>query len=260
MPTLIERVKAAALEKKKILPKLSIVQVGDRSDSNSYIKSKLLFARKIGVEVVHVKLPSTVSENELIRTIEGQNEDKSVTGIIVQLPLPVEINRDMVIASVDPSKDADGLTGKCLIGKVIPATARGVSELLSYYGIQLHDRKVVVVGRSMLVGGPITNMCRDAGAEVTVCHRGTVDLAAETRKADILIVAAGHPKLIREEHVKEGQIVIDVGISKDLEEKIVGDVDLENVSKIVAAISPVPGGVGPMTVCALFENLLDLSV
>lgn len=240
------------------VPLLSIIQVGDRPDSTSYIRAKTIFAQKIGVEIRQLKLSVDISESELIQKIMTENEDSKVCGIIVQLPLPLQINRDNIIASIDPAKDADGLTGKCPHDSVVPATARGVFELLKYYNIPIENKKVTVVGRSILVGRPIAELCAKKGAMVTVCHSGTLNLAEETRGADILIVATGKAHLIKPEHVNNGQVIIDVGISKDLEGQILGDVDFENVSKIVKAISPVPGGVGPMTVLALFQNLLDL--
>ncbi len=259
LPELIVRVKAL-----KRAPTLAIIQVGDRADSNSYIRGKKSFAEKIGAEVRHIKLAEAVSQAELIGAIQDLNVDASIDGIIVQLPLPTSIDRDSAIEAIDPAKDADGLTSKAT---TVPATARGVIELLRYHGIGLKGKTAAVIGRSALVGRPIAALCKKAGANVIVCHRGTPDLKAETLKADILIVAAGHPGLIGREHVKAGQVIIDVGINtvkgEKLEDevedtKLVGDVDFEAVKDVVASITPVPGGVGPMTVLALFENLLDL--
>lgn len=259
LPQLIGKIKALGRT-----PTLAIIQVGDRSDSNSYIKGKKSFGEKIGVEVRHIKLSETVSQLELIKTIQDLNADTSVDGIIVQLPLPESLDRNTVIESVNPSKDVDGLTSRT---KVVPATARGVLELLHHYKIELAGKQVTVVGRSQLVGKPIAELCMKEKALVNVCHSKTLDLAGETKKADIVIVAAGKPGLIGQNHVKSGQIIIDVGINtvkgEKLEDevegtKLVGDTDFEAVKDIVAAITPVPGGVGPMTVFCLFENLLDL--
>jgi len=258
---------------------LAIIQVGDRPDSNSYINSKKSFATKIGVNVKHVQAPANITQEELINVVRKHNSDSSIDGIIVQLPLPDEIDRDAVIDTILPTKDVDALSAhnvkRWLDGNenaILPATARGVRELLRYYKIDLFDKKVTVVGRSTLVGKPIITMCLNENATVTVCHSKTLDLARETMGADILIVATGRPGLITKGHVRPGQVVIDVGINSVVannsfdklddeipEKKLVGDVDFENVSEIVSAISPVPGGVGPMTVLSLFKNLLDLS-
>ncbi len=245
------------------IPKLAIIQVGDRSDSTSYIRAKKLFAAKIGVEVVHELFAETITQTEILKHIEMLNDDESIHGIIVQLPLPGHIDRTKVIDTIAPEKDVDALTttsiGSWTKGKgIMPATARGVRELLRFYGIEILGKKVTVVGRSDLVGRPIAVMCQNAGAHVTVCHSQTTDLISGTKDADILIVAVGKPGLITAKHVNGDQVVIDVGISRIGEEKLVGDVDFESVSQIVKAISPVPGGVGAMTVLALFENLIDL--
>jgi methylenetetrahydrofolate dehydrogenase (NADP+) / methenyltetrahydrofolate cyclohydrolase len=236
-------------------PTLAIIQVGDRGDSTAFIGAKKAFAKKIGVVEKHIQLPVSISQPDLISQIQKCNADPSIHAIIVQLPLPEHIDRAHVIQAIDPRKDADGLTREAT---VMPATARGIRELLAYYHVPISGKKVTVVGRSFLVGTPIARMCEGEGAYVTTCHRGTIDLVKETRAADVLIVAAGTAGLIRTEHVWEGQVVIDVGINKDIDHRLVGDVDFASVQDHVAAITPVPGGVGPMTVCALFENVLDL--
>jgi methylenetetrahydrofolate dehydrogenase (NADP+)/methenyltetrahydrofolate cyclohydrolase len=255
-------------------PVLAIIQVGDRDDSNAYIRAKMKFAEKLGVPVKHVRLPETISTKELVVKVWECNEDESVKGIVVQLPLPLAIDQDEVIEAISPKKDVDALTPanveRWLEGRedaLLPATTRGVKELLEYYKIPLDGTHAVVVGRSNLVGKPLAAFCMNENASVTVCHRKTADLAAETRQADILIVAAGKPRLITLDHVREGVVVVDVGINTvkgdKLEDeieghKLVGDVDFEAVSRVASAISPVPGGVGPMTVLGLFENLADL--
>jgi len=259
------------------VPVLTIVQVGNREDTGAYVRAKKLFAEKIGVKVKHIQLEESVSQSELINIIKENNQDTEVKGIIVQLPLPSEIDRDAVIDTIDPKKDVDAITSynverwtRTNNQALLPATARGVRTLLQYYKIDLSGKKVVVTGRSALVGKPITSMCLNEKAEVAVCHSKTPDLAKETLDADIIISVVGKPNLITANHVKSGQIIIDVGIntieSKKLDEKdeniaqrkIVGDVDFEAVSQIVQAISPVPGGVGPLTVLSIFQNLLDL--
>ncbi len=278
-------------------PTLAIIQVGDRPDTASYIKAKKSFGSEIGVEVRHIHLNENVSKEEIISEIDELNGDKTIGGIILQLPLPeaLNINRKEIIDSIDPLKDTDGLTSSNVngwnlatenpmfdsVGKtgiIWPATARGVLELLYFYKIFVKDKRVCIVGRSELVGTPIAAMCRNQGAIVIVCHSKTIDLVKETRASDVIITAVGRPNLITAGHVHSGQAVIDVGINEvaadksnaagveKLEEeipkrKLVGDVDFEAVKSVIGnsgAITPVPGGVGPMTVLALFENLMDL--
>lgn len=255
-------------------PILAIVQVGDRPDSNSYIKAKITFAKKIGVEVSHIKLPDTATRKEIVQEIEKCNQAERVQGIIVQLPLPISIDADEVMEAISPNKDVDALTSrnvkKWLQGRedaLLPATTRGVKELLEYYNIDLFGKHVVIVGRSMLVGKPLAALCLNANASITICHSKTKNLSDKTKQADVLITAIGKPNFIGQEYLREGVVVIDVGINtlkgEKFEEeiskkKIVGDVDFEKVKDMTAAITPVPGGAGPMTVCALYENLLDL--
>ncbi len=260
IPALKEKISALSPR-----PRLAIVQVGNRDDSNAYIRAKKLFAERVGVEVVLKQFPETIHQQELVAHIQGLNGSKDIQGIILQLPLPQSIDRIAAIESIDPTKDVDAITSANVKNwsegrGIMPATARGIKELLDHNEIRINGKNVVVVGRSELVGTPIAVMCRNEGANVTVCHSKTPDLKAETKKADILIVAIGKPRLIDVEYVKSGQVVIDVGISRLSEEGSVGDVDFEAVKGAVAAITPVPGGVGPMTVLALFENLADISV
>ena len=259
IPSLISKIKSLSH-----VPKLAIIQVGDRPDSTSYIKAKQAFAKKIGVETRLIHFIENISQDELIEVIQNNNNDQSVCGIIVQLPLPPHINRSIIIEAINPSKDIDGLTSvnysKLLVGDhsaIVPATARGVRELIEHYHLVLSGKKVAVVGRSRLVGTPVAIFCKNAGADVIVCHSKTPDLVHETRQADIVIVAVGKPGLIGANHLKVGAIVIDIGISKMSDGSLKGDVDYDSVKDIVSAISPVPGGVGPMTVLALFENLVD---
>ena len=242
---------------------MAIIQVGERADSTSFIRAKKLFAEKIGVKVEHKQFNEAILQGELSSHIELLNDDDGINGIIVQLPLPSSIDKVAVIDAIDPNKDVDALTStnvvKWMRGEgIMPATARGIKELLDSYEFALQGKKVTVVGRSDLVGKPIAAMCRSEGAEVTVCHSQTVDLVAGTKDADILIVATGKSGLIKVEHTNPDQVVIDVGISRIGTERLVGDVDFTKVSGMVKAISPVPGGVGAMTVLALFENLIDL--
>lgn len=249
---------ASLLEKRikelSFVPCLVILQVGNRTDSDSYIKAKKSFAQKIGVNEIHINFDENISQEELIEAIKKYNADESVNGIIVQLPLPPRINSEIVLNLINPKKDIDGLN--CAT-KFLPATARGIKELIKFYKIELAGKKVTVVGRSKLVGKPTAKMCHEEGAIVTVCHSKTENMAQKTKDADILIVAIGKPNLVGKEYVKEGQIVIDVGITRHSEGKLVGDVDFNEVKDLVQMITPVPGGVGQMTVLALFENLID---
>lgn len=254
------------------VPKLAIVQIGAFERSRAYVGAKQRFAATIGAEVELIGLPSNVFTEDAIAEVERLNEDVTVNGIIVQLPLPKGINQRKVIETIDPRKDVDGLTSRNLKALLendqsgfVPATAKGVLSLLSYYGVEVESKRVVVVGRSLLAGKTIALACLNNNATVTVCHRFTRTLPEITRTAEILIVATGHPGLIGREHVSPGQIVVDVGISLSTGEqvaeeitlsKLVGDVDFEAVRGVVSALSPVPGGVGPMTVLSLFENLL----
>lgn len=252
------------------IPHLAIVQVGDLPESSAYIRQKKIFGERIGAKVTHIQLAVDVTEKALIAKIKKLNEDVSVHGIIVQLPLPLHIDSARVIESIDSQKDIDGLTApnvKHLItndGKgIVPATARGVLTLCRAYNIDPKGKHIVVIGRSVLVGKPIAELFLNAGATVTVCHKQTKRLADHTQCADILIVAAGAPGLIRARHVRAGQVVIDVGITakvsknKNASRKLIGDVDIKSVSKIVKGLSPVPGGAGPLTVASLFENLCE---
>ncbi|MES2314554.1 MAG: bifunctional 5,10-methylenetetrahydrofolate dehydrogenase/5,10-methenyltetrahydrofolate cyclohydrolase [Patescibacteria group bacterium] len=256
-------------------PELAIIQVGDRPDSNAYISAKVSFAKKVGVVAHHIHLPEGSFQAEVVAEIKKCNENQLVKGIIVQLPLPEHINRDEVINTIEPRKDIDGQTAfnvqRLCEGRpdaIVPATARGIRELLSYYSIDIKDKKITVVGRSALVGTPVAQVFARDGALVTVAHSKTFDLVKETNSADAIIVAVGKPRLISVQHVHSGQVIIDVGITRegevglDAKTKLVGDVDFDVVSMIIGptgAITPVPGGVGPMTVLGLFENLLDAS-
>ncbi len=236
-----------------IAPCLAIIQIGNRSDSDSFIKSKKAFAEKIGVKEIHIKLDEKVSQSEVIEIINKYNKDSLVQGIIVQLPLPAHLDRDYIINAIDSKKDIDGLTSKT---KFLAATARGIKELLEFYKIELENKKVTMIGQSKLVGIPIAVMCENEGAMVTRCNSKTTHLEEKTRNADILIVAIGKPYFIDGKYVNKNQVIIDVGITRK-GDMLTGDVDFEAVKDTVSMITPVPGGVGVMTVLALFENLID---
>lgn len=253
------------IETYKIKPKLVVIQVGNNEASNVYIKQKIKCADAIGAICVHEKLDENITTSELINLINSLNQDESVNGMIVQLPLPKHIDEYAVLNTIIPSKDVDGLTeinaGKLACSKpgLISCTPNGVIKLLKYYNIEIEGKKVVIVGRSNLVGKPLINLFLMENATVTCCHSKTVDLKHFTLDADILVVAAGKPKLINADMVKEGAVVIDVGINR-LETGLCGDVDFENVSKKASYITPVPGGVGAMTVAMLYNNLVETTI
>lgn len=245
---------------------LAIIQVGDREDSTAFIRAKQSFAKKIGVGEKHIHLSVDISETGLLETIKECNLDNGINGIIVQLPLPEHLDRSRILSAIDPAKDADALTPRriesWLAGEkdaIFPATARGVREILDFYNIDIAGKRVVIIGRSMLVGKPLAMMCLARQATVIICHSKTPDLKKETLNADVIISAVGKPGLIKSEHVRKGAIIIDVGITRTSHGKLAGDVDFESVSKVASSITPVPGGVGQMTVLALFENLCDMA-
>ena len=245
-------------------PQLAIILVGERLDSLTYVRQKTKTAERLGISIRLFHFENNISEKRLMQEVEVLNAEQDVDGIIVQLPLPSHINPRTIINRIDPTKDVDGLTtlnqGKLLTGEPAfsPATARGVISLLKENGISLLGKRVTVVGRSLLVGRPVALLAEREGATVIQCHSKTKKIEELTQIADVLIVATGKPKLISLKHIRKGQVVVDVGISV-VERKggrtLVGDVDFEKVSKVVKAISPVPGGVGPMTVISLFENV-----
>lgn len=242
-------------------PTLVVIQVGNNEASNAYIKQKEKMAQYVGYQFRHIKLEDTITEEELLYEIDKLNKDKMVHGILIQMPLPSHIDTYKVQNAVLPEKDVDGLsdinTGKLFHGRdaLYSCTPYGIMELLKRYNISVVGKHVVVVGRSNLVGKPMAAMLINEGATVTVCHSRTNDLAKYTMDADILIVAVGKSKLITADMVKNDTVVIDVGINR-LENSLCGDVDYENVLSKCSYITPVPGGVGPMTVAMLGKNIL----
>lgn len=233
-----------------VRPKLVIIQVGDMKESNSYIKKKMAFAKKVGALALHKRYPETISEREMIADIGKYNTDESVHGIMVQLPIPKKLNSFKVVGAIVSRKDVDGLTGKSFV----PATTQGILTLLEHYKAAIKGKRVVIVGDSELVGRPTAKALKASGASVALLSEKTANLDKKTKLADILVVAVGKPNLIGPKHVAKGQTIIDVGITVK-GKKVLGDVDYKNVKGLVRAITPVPGGVGPMTVYSLFENL-----
>lgn len=236
-----------ALNSRKLWPKLAIVSVGSNAASASYIKAKQKYGQDIGVEVEHVRTSAKNTEAEIKRL----NGEPSVHGIIVQLPLPKEINADQALASIKPSKDVDGLGGR---GQFVPATPTAILWLLSGYNIELAGQ-VLLIGRGRLVGKPLVKVLTDSKVAFTAVDEQTPNLARLIKKADIIISATGQPSLLNNQNVKLGAIVVDAGTA-EANGKLVGDANPELYKRDDIKISPVPGGVGPLTVCALFENLL----
>jgi len=258
-------------EKYKATPGLVTILVGQNPASMSYVTAKQKAAREIGFHSVQESQPETMTEDELLALIDRYNRDPKIHGILVQLPLPRHINETKVLYAIDPKKDVDGFhpvnVGKMVIGEAdyLPCTPAGIQQLLIRSGVKIDGAEVVVVGRSNIVGKPIANILLQkqpgANATVTICHTGTKDMASHTRRADILIVAAGRPKAITAEMVKEGAVVIDVGVNRigktpDGKALLCGDVDFDGVREKASLITPVPGGVGPMTITMLMLNTL----
>ena len=260
-------------EKHGIVPGLVTILVGENPASVSYVTAKQRTAHELGFYSVQENLPENVSEDELLKLIDKYNRDEKIHGILVQLPLPKHINERKVLYAIDPRKDVDGFhpvnVGKLVIGEpcFIPCTPYGILILLAKTGVPVDGADVVVIGRSNIVGKPIANLLMQkrkpvGNATVTVCHTGTKDIASHSRRADILIVAAGVPKFVTADMVKEGAVVIDVGVNRigttpDGKAKLCGDVDFESVKEKASFITPVPGGVGPMTITMLMKNTLE---
>lgn len=250
------------LIQKGIKPCLAVVLVGNDPASTVYVSNKKKACEYVGFESVSIEMPDTVTETELLNKIDELNKDTHVSGILVQLPLPAHIDEDKVIAMISPEKDVDGFNpvnvGNLLIGKkgFVSCTPAGIIELLKHSGISICKKECVVVGRSNIVGKPMAVLMLRENATVTVCHSKTENLKEICKRADILIVAIGKPKMITKEYIKEGAVVIDVGIHRLADKKLCGDVDFDDAASITSYITPVPGGVGPMTIAMLMKNCL----
>ncbi len=244
------------------VPGLTVILIGNLAPSQIYVRNKEKSAHEVGLKSNVIKYPNTIKETEVLDKIKELNKDKTVSGILVQLPLPEHIDKQKVIETIDPSKDVDGFhpinVGNLSSGykSSIPCTPLGCYLLIKKIESNLSGKKAVVVGRSNLNGKPMLQLLLKENCTVTITHSKTKDLKAECLKADIIIAAAGIPELIRGDWVKEGTIVIDVGINKT-DKGIVGDVNFEEVSKVAKALTPVPGGVGPMTIACLLKNTID---
>ena len=252
----VERLKAES----GLVPGLVVILVGDDPASQVYVRNQERFAKKVGFLSETVRLSESISEEELIQVIEKYNKDERFHGILVQLPLPKHINDKRVILAIDPKKDVDGFhpmnTGHLWSGRpvMVPCTPAGIMELLREYEVALEGKTAVIIGRSNIVGKPMAQLLLEKNATVTLAHSRTRDLAKVTKQADILIVAIGQGHFVTADFVKEGAVVIDVGMNRDVDGRLIGDVDFEEVEPIASLITPVPGGVGPMTITMLMEQ------
>ena len=242
---------------------LAVIQVGADPASSVYVRNKKNACEYIGIRSLAYELEETVTEEELVRLVEELNDREDVHGILVQLPLPKHINEDLIIKTISPKKDVDGFhpmnVGALTIGQpsFVSCTPAGVIQLLKRSDISIEGKECVVIGRSNIVGKPMATLLLQENGTVTICHSRTKNLKEVTKRADILVVAIGKPKFVTKEFVKEGAVVIDVGIHRDENNKLCGDVDYEDVVDHVSAITPVPGGVGPMTIAMLMNNCVE---
>jgi len=249
-------------QEKNIVPGLAVILVGDDPASHAYVKMKAKACENVGFYSITHNMPDTISQDEIIEIIEMMNSNPHIDGILVQLPLPAHIDTDKILEVIDPKKDVDGFhaynVGRLVtnLESFVPCTPLGVMKMFEEYEIDLEGKDVCVVGASNIVGKPMALLLLNANATVTVTHIFTKDLKAHTSKADIVVVGVGVPGLIKEDMVKEGAIVIDIGINRIEDGSLVGDVDFENVAPKCSYITPVPGGVGPMTIAMLLANTL----
>ncbi|GEK30995.1 MAG: bifunctional methylenetetrahydrofolate dehydrogenase/methenyltetrahydrofolate cyclohydrolase FolD [Kurthia sp.] len=251
------------LATKGITPGLAVILVGEDPASHTYVANKEKACQQLGIYSELIKLPEQTTEEQLLQQIEQLNSSAKIDGILVQLPLPKHINEQKVIETISPLKDVDGFhpvsVGKMLLGQetFLPCTPHGVMKLLEFSNVDVAGKHAVVIGRSHIVGVPMGQLLLQKDATVTYCHSKTPDLEAITKQADILVVAVGRAKMIKSHHIKEGAVVIDVGMNRDEFGKLCGDVDFADVVDHTAAITPVPGGVGPMTITMLMVNTIQ---
>ncbi|PIC59170.1 bifunctional methylenetetrahydrofolate dehydrogenase/methenyltetrahydrofolate cyclohydrolase FolD [Sporosarcina sp. P12(2017)] len=253
----------ASLVAQGVQPGLAVILVGENPASETYVKNKEKSSKEAGMKSVLTKLPETVSEEDLLAEVEKLNQDDTIDGILVQLPLPKHIDENKVIRAISPEKDVDGFhpmnVGKMLIGQetFLPCTPYGIMQLLERSNVDIAGKHAVIIGRSNIVGKPMGQLLLQKDATVTYCHSRTEDLKKFTQQADILIVAIGIAKFITGDYIKEDAVVIDVGMNRDENGKLCGDVDYESAEKQASAITPVPGGVGPMTITMLLKNTVE---
>lgn len=257
------KTEVAELAKKGRHACLAVIQVGDDPASSVYVNNKKKACAYIGIESRAYELPENTAEDELVGLVEQLNEDDGVNGILVQLPLPAHIDEDKIIKTISPDKDVDGFhpvsVGRLWIGEkgFLSCTPAGIIQLLKRSGIEIEGKECVIVGRSNIVGKPMAALLLRENGTVTVAHSRTKNLREITRRADILIAAVGKERFITKEYIKDGAVVIDVGIHRDAQNRLCGDVDFEDVESAVSAITPVPGGVGPMTIAMLMDNCVE---
>ncbi|MCI8624463.1 MAG: bifunctional methylenetetrahydrofolate dehydrogenase/methenyltetrahydrofolate cyclohydrolase FolD [Provencibacterium sp.] len=249
-----------ALGGRGVTPGLAVVLVGDDDASRRYVRNKKKGCEEVGIYSQEHTLPAGTSEEELLALIGKLNADPKIDGILVQLPLPKHLDEKRVIEAIDPGKDVDAFSeanvGRIMIGNYtfLPCTPAGIMELLRHAGVELEGKECVVIGRSNIVGKPMAMLLMHANGTVTICHSRTHNLAGVARRADVLVAAIGKPKFVTADMVKPGAVVIDVGMDRDENGKLCGDVDFEAVKEVASAITPVPGGVGPMTITTLLKN------
>lgn len=259
------KVKVTQLKQDGIQPCLAVILVGNDSASQVYVRNKKKVAQKLGIKTIDKQLPQTVNESELIDLVTELNQDENIHGILVQLPLPESIDEDLVMRAIDPAKDVDGFhpfnIGKLFMnkGQIVPCTPKGIMRLLAEYQINLDGKKVVIVGRSKIVGMPLIALMLNANATVTVAHSHTKNLKEITRDADIVITAIGQAEFFDMQYFNSDAIIIDVGTNRNEAGKLVGDVKRDAVMGHVAYLSPVPGGVGPMTITMLMEQTIQFA-
>ena len=257
------KVTVEELKKQGVETCLAVIQVGDDPASSIYVRNKKRACAYVGIESLSYELPEETTEDELVKLVKELNENDNVHGILVQLPLPKHINADTIIRTISPDKDVDGFhpesVGRLCIGEpgFVSCTPAGIIQLLKRSGIEIEGKECVVVGRSNIVGKPMSILLLRENGTVTITHSRTKDLKEVTGRADILVVAIGKPKFITADYVKEGAVVIDVGMHRNEENKLCGDVDFDDVKYKVSAITPVPGGVGPMTIAMLMYNCVE---
>jgi len=253
----------ASVKKVGRAPSLTVILVGDDPASHIYVNSKVRQASAVGINSTDIKLPENTTSNELKTLIQKLNQDDNVDAILIQLPLPKHINEGEMLDLVDPEKDVDGFSvlnqGKLFQNRdsILSATPKGIINLIDHYQIKLEGINATVIGRSLIVGMPMAKLLLNRNATVTTCHRYTKNLIEHTKNADLIVVATGQKHLITKDMVKKGVIIIDVGINRE-GNKIYGDVDFDNVKEVASFITPVPGGVGPMTISALLENVYEV--
>lgn len=247
-------------------PALAVILVGDNPASAVYVKNKKIACGYVGIRSEAFELPQQTSENELLNLIDRLNKDKTINGILVQLPLPKHIDEEKILLAISPDKDVDGFhpynVGSMMIGKdtFLPCTPAGIIQLLKRSNVEIQGKNCVVIGRSNIVGKPVSQLLLNENGTVTICHSKTKNLAEICKRADILVVAIGKAKFVTADMISKGVVIIDVGMNRDENGKLCGDVDFDACKDIAAAITPVPGGVGPMTIAMLMKNCLRAAI